>query len=41
MCPLNPNDPAKSPFYLFAWQHANPMSHEDENGQVFVYDIIG
>jgi hypothetical protein len=39
-CPLNPADPGKSPFYLFTWQNAAELSAEDDNGQVYVYDIL-
>ena len=42
LCPLNPANPEKSPFYLFAWQHAAQMSIDDhDNGTVYVFDVNG
>jgi hypothetical protein len=41
LCPLNPDAAEKSPFYVFAWQHAAAMSTEEENGSVYVFDVAG
>jgi hypothetical protein len=41
LCPLNLDAAEKSPFYVFAWQHAAAMSTEEENGSVYVFDVAG
>lgn len=42
LCCLNPAvEPEKSPFYLFAWQHADTMTAEEDNGTVYAYDLNG
>lgn len=40
LCSLNPAvEPEKSPFYMFAWQHAQSMSTEEDCGNVYAYDL--
>lgn len=40
LCPLNPAVPAEqSPFYMMAWQNANIMTEDEENGTVYFYDL--
>jgi uncharacterized protein with WD repeat len=40
LCCLNPAVPIeKSPFYMFAWQHAATMETEDDCGNVYAYDL--
>jgi len=39
ICPLNPEAKDTSPFFIFCWQHAATLSTEEENGNVYVYDV--
>jgi len=40
LCPLNPAvGQDKSPLYLLAWQNAEAMTEDEENGTVYFYDL--